>query len=157
LVLFKTVQEGFLHIDNPTSERAEFVPIATNEPKYEHSRRNGYFNIKTNFPIVHQSWARGEEEIEQKIQNWGHKDDFDVQAYFKRWKTLDEQNYKDFVNFHPISPESWAMLKMVKAASTAELIQHFRLHPPLHFSPKFLRRVNSIWHSRLNAVLKKLG
>ena len=61
------------------------MPIATNVPIYEYGRKNGHFNHQSPFFMVHDTWARSEEEILQKIQNWGHKTDFDVMKYFEFW------------------------------------------------------------------------
>ncbi len=157
LILYKIVDNGFLLIETPKTEQIEYIAIATNEPHYEYGRKNGYFNIKTDFAIVHQSWARSEAEVQQKVQNWGHKEDFDVQAYYESWKGLNGTNYKRYLNFHPITPGSWASLQMVAARSIAGLISYFRQHPPLTIPKSYLRKENSIWRSRIKAVLKKLG
>src|SRR5688572_4515370 len=49
LVLFKRVEGGFLYVDPIVAENVEFMQIATREPAYEYGRRNGNFNIHTNF------------------------------------------------------------------------------------------------------------
>jgi hypothetical protein len=155
VVLFKTVEGGFLTINAELPETVDFFPIATNDPKYEYGRRNGHFNVKANFSIVHQTWAREEAEVEQKIQNWGHKEDFDVAAYFEHWKTLNGHNFQEFINFHPIVPSNWPSLTKVNGNSIAELIEYFRRNPPFTLTPAYLRKQNSIWRSRFNSLLKK--
>lgn len=100
----------------------EWVPVVTNYPKYVFGRRNGYFNYKFDSPIIHQSWARSETEIQQKISNWGHKNDFDVQQFFEKWKKLDVSNYKEWLDFHPIDGKVWHELVLIEGKTIKELI-----------------------------------
>lgn len=122
ITLFKKTSEGFFYI-SPTAKAIEFIQIATREPHYENGRRNGNFNHLTDFIILHQSWARDEQEIGQKLQNWGHKSDFNTQHFFQQWQTLNISNYKNFKNFHPMSPDLWPGLTFVAAASENDLIR----------------------------------
>ena len=117
--LFKKVGTGYLLIKGEN----EWFTIASNKPKYEFGRRNGYFNYRLNSAILHQSWAREEAEIHQKVNNWGHKNDFDVIAFFEKWKLLNADNYKTWLNFHPIQKEVWQSLIFIKGTSIQELIK----------------------------------
>ncbi len=82
ITLFKQLPEGFLYVAPESKSNLEFIQIATRHPVYMYGRRNGHFNIYTNFQIVHQSWARSEAEILQKLGNWGHRDDVDASRFF---------------------------------------------------------------------------
>lgn len=155
LILYKTVEQGYLLVESMEPETIEYIAIATNRPAYEHGRKNGYFNVKTDFALVHQSWARNEQEIKAKIDNWGHKEDFDTEKYFERWKSLDENNYKEYKDIHPVLGRIWPSLRKVEAASIQGLIEHFRRNPPVQLSANYLRRQNSIWYSRLRALASK--
>jgi hypothetical protein len=154
ITLFKETDTGYLLIKNSTYLSSDFIPIASLHPHYEFGRKNGYFNIKTDFFILHQSWARSENEVAQKLQNWGHKQDFDVNAYFNVWKELRRDNYKTYQNFHPIVPGNWGRLEFIDASSIGNLINYFSEYQPFKISKSYLQKQNSIWLSRLQSLLK---
>jgi hypothetical protein len=156
ITLFKQFEDGYLWIKNDDYTRQEIIPLATNKPDYEFGRRNGYFNIFTNYAVLHQSWARSEQEIQQKIENWGHNRDFDVQAYFNFWKSISTENYKQISNFHPISPENWNQLVYEQSRDIEHLIRTLKNKSLVGFPPSYLIFKNSIWISRLKKVLSML-
>lgn len=118
-IMFKQINHGNLFIKG----RMEWVPVITNNPNYEFGRRNGYFNYKFDSAMIHQSWARSETEIQQKICNWGHKNDFDVQDFFQRWKKLNADNYTEWTDFHPINGAVWHELILIKGETIDELLE----------------------------------
>ncbi len=122
ITLFKQLPEGFLYVAPEKKSNLEFIQIATRHPVYMYGRRNGHFNIYTNFQIVHQSWARSEAEILQKLGNWGHRDDVDANRFFEFWQALDADNYAGVRDFHPTHPGTWRKLVLVKAKDVSELM-----------------------------------
>ncbi len=112
LTLFKKVSNGYLFI----AESVETLDFATNNPVYDVARNNtsGNEQICWEDMVLHQSWARTSEEIYFKLQNWGHKDDFNVDSFFKIWAAIDEHNHHIIKNFHPLWPGIWPRLKFVK-------------------------------------------
>jgi hypothetical protein len=153
--MYKQVKNGCLFISENEQE-LEFIPIATRYPHYEFGRRNGYFNIKTPFVILHQSWARSEQEILQKISNWGHKEDFDVMQYYQRWQTLNETNFGAYQNFHPIHPEIWKQLEFREGQDLPTIIANLKNAPPFNIDKRKLRKENSVWRSRIKHYLSKI-
>ncbi|HTH54669.1 MAG TPA: hypothetical protein VL728_01400 [Cyclobacteriaceae bacterium] len=155
VTLFKQVDSGFLYVTPSQTEDLEYIQIATRTPNYQYGRRNGYFNMYTNFLIVHQSWARAEEEIRQKIANWGHNKDFHQNEFLKKWKSLDSSNYRDLINFHPIDKSVWPRLQIQKSTDITDLIRSFA---HVEF-PKYklwqLYFKNSLLISRIIALFKK--
>lgn len=123
ITLFKKIDERFYFV-LPTPKSIEFIQIATKEPVYENGRRNGNFNIYTNFTILHQSWARNEDEVKNKLKNWGHKTDFDTEIYFNKWKSLNTNNFHEYKNFHPIQPDVWPSLGFTNARNELDLIHN---------------------------------
>jgi hypothetical protein len=121
LHLYKRLPDGFLVVIPNKVAEMEFIQIASRNPHYEYGRRNGDFNIHTNFVILHRSWARSEIEIETKIYNWGHSRDFDQQEYLLKWKVLNRLNYTTYKNFHPVKPHTWRNLAFVPATSVSAL------------------------------------
>ncbi len=136
--MFKKTNHGFFFVKG----KPEWFSIATNNPSYSFGRRNGYFNLLFDSPIIHQSWAREESEILQKIKNWGHKDDFDTQSFFRKWKSLSVQNYLDWENFHPIEEGVWEKLILIKGDNIQDLIK----------DNKLLQKLKS--YSKLEILLK---
>ncbi len=121
VTLYKQQAEGFLYIEN--NERFSFI---TNISNYEYTRNNNKVrNHFTNINVIHQSWARTDNEIQTKIKNWGHRDDFDTQKYFEFWKNLSNTNYMNYKNIHPLSPNVWNELKFLPSLSIEEFIQEY--------------------------------
>ncbi|GGA88903.1 hypothetical protein GCM10008015_31800 [Flavobacterium palustre] len=82
VTLFKEVENGYVFIDND-----ERFPFITNQNFNTHSRRNIHIkNFYSNISVIHQSWARGERDIKIKVENWGHRDDFNTKDYIQFWK-----------------------------------------------------------------------
>jgi hypothetical protein len=153
-VLFKQTEKGYLCIDPITIDRVEYMQIATRQPYYEYGRRNGNFNLYTNFLILHQSWARSESEIKDKIANWGHSNDFDRKKYFDFWKSLNSSNYNEAIDFHWLQPKAWPRLVLIQARSINEIITHSSKIRFPYLSSIVLFYKNSRTISRLKKVIK---
>lgn len=118
ITLFRSLPDGFLYIEN--NEQFTFI---TNQSFNTDLRNNIKIrNFYTNIAVIHQSWARSEEEILFKIKNWGHRDDFDTLEYFHFWKNVTSENYNSFKDFHPISPKIWNKLQFVNSLTIDEFI-----------------------------------
>lgn len=157
LNLYKQIPQGMLWIKPNTFEQIHFAPIATRYPVYEHGRLNGFFNILTEFSILHQSWARDEAEIWEKLSNWGHSTDFDVEKYFLHWKKVNKDNYKRYINFHFLYPKTWPALELkqnVSVISDLLTLNDVDFHLPI--TQWQLRKANSIWLSRLNKLVNSI-
>lgn len=118
--LFKQTASGYLLIEGSV----EPLNFATNNPVYDLARSNNSGNeyIYWDDLVLHQSWARSQEEIKLKLSNWGHRDDFNTNSFFKLWDAIDEFNYYCLSNFHPLTPDLWPRLKVVKG-SIAEILK----------------------------------
>jgi len=122
ITLFKYDSEGFFIVKNNPLHR-EFVAFATNDPLYVYGRNNGCSNYYTNCLILHQSWARSEDEIVKKIDSWGHTKDVDFTSFKNGWLLLNIGNYKSYKNLHPLKPAMWQSLERVEADSIQSLIK----------------------------------
>lgn len=121
ITLFKQNDKGYFVI-NPFEET---VPIAFNKPQYKFARHSEGDYVVVDWRIIHQSWARSREEIQMKVKNWGHNRDFDVYEFFEHWDKLNENNYKEYIDFHPIYKGVWKSLSFVPAKNIQELIDHY--------------------------------
>ncbi len=116
--IYKKVANGYLLIDEYNS-----FYLGSNKPDYIRARKNhDQQKIYLPYFALHQSWARTEEEIYFKLQNWGHNEDFDVDRYFEFWNSIDENNYQEFHNFHPLNDKDWKKLVFVPAQNMEDLI-----------------------------------
>lgn len=141
--LFKELPEGFLLID----DSFETLCLATNHPVYDLARNNDAENEKLHWDklLLHQSWARSADEIQQKLDNWGHKDDFNTKSFFRLWNAIDEHNYNFLRNFHPLNSEIWPKLTFFKGTIddilNSEELKNFKTkkRPPLKQKSFFSR------------------
>jgi hypothetical protein len=154
ITLYKQIGEGFFFVKPEHFDQVEFIQIATKWPEYEYGRRNGNFNFYTDFAILHLSWARSEAEVWEKLNNWGHKNDFNVAAYYDKWRGLNRSNYKEYKNFHHVTPALWPRLDYIAAKDVAALVQDGGFTSALPVRARQLRSKNSIWISRFKKLLK---
>lgn len=148
VTLFRQLPEGYLYIDNN-----EQFPFITNQNNNTHTRRNNHVrNFQTQINVIHQSWARSENEIEIKIKNWGHRHDFDTMKYFDFWKSLNFSNYHTHKNIHPLSPEVWNELRYLECDTVDEFIARFSGKKRQLLSPLPLKK---IFKTAIKKVLKK--
>lgn len=121
VTLFKNKSDGYFYIEN-----GERFPFVTNTPNFEACRANKSIrNHFTNFNVIHNSWARTDSEIQMKIKNWGHRDDFDTLKFFEFWQSLDNENYNNYKDFHPLVPEVWNKLLFMTCNSVEDFISKY--------------------------------
>lgn len=82
-------------------------------------------SFNSNISVINQLWARKEGEIKQKINNWGHKDDFDTQSYYDFWSKLNENNFKEYKDFHPMNPKMWDKLYLLESDNIDDFIEKY--------------------------------
>ena len=134
--------------------------MATNVPIYEGARRNGHFNVIVPHYVIHETWARSEQELWFKINSWGHSDQemkeeaFRI-SYFNLWKALDEFNYRYIKNFHPGLPHAWPALGFCRGDTISEFIANFG-QPKFPHSKAFMLLYNSRNIARLKTIVLKL-
>lgn len=127
VTLFKQTDEGFFVI-SPFTESCFLI---TNVPEYINARLpKNNFSLKLPVNNIHQSWARTQNEILQKINNWGHNNDFDTADFYNKWDNLNQENYTQFKNFHPIYPMDWPDLRFIPAKNVEEFIVNFEKNYP---------------------------
>jgi hypothetical protein len=128
-VIYKKVQGGFLMVDYGDT-LPEMIPMATTRPQYERARQNSFYNYYATTPVLHQSWARDEQELWFKINNWGHSsEELEMQqkrvSYFNLWKSMDKFNYLYIHDIHPVKPDVWPRLQFYPEQEEAALVGSF--------------------------------
>lgn len=155
--IFKKVAGGYLIVDNSDGEW-ESMPFATNKPEYLNARRNSHFNVVSPFFVIHETWSRSREELVQKLNSWGHHNDFlDKDKYLKFWDNMDDFNYKYVHKFHPLKPEVWKKLLYIQADSIEVLIKKIRESDFINVSGRYLFFRNSRNWNRFISILNKFG
>lgn len=147
VTLFKHNEEGFFVI-TPFEEKCMLI---TNYPQYEYARlTNKGRTLPLDYYLIHQSWARDEKEIVEKINNWGHKNDFDTSQFLDLWKELNANNYKTFKNFHPLDKAQWKELSFFPAKNIDEFISTFSKEYPqknLHLDLSWTKKIKMLVRS----------
>jgi hypothetical protein len=144
--LIKQTPTGFIYSVLKTP------PLATNDPVYEYGRTNGHFNIHSNSFIAHITWARPEEEVKYKLENWGHSHEFNGKSFLKIWQAMDEFNWRYIKDFHPMGKENIDRLYFLEARNLEEFVK--TVNTKNHsLTPKQLLD-NNIWISRFKKILK---
>lgn len=117
--LFKQLSSGYLIINNTV----ETLSFATNNPVYDLARNNESGNMQVHWDdlVLHQSWARSSSEIQMKLTNWSHKNDFNTESFYNLWNAVDEFNYRCLRDFHPLHAVSWPGL-MVARGTIGEIL-----------------------------------
>ncbi|WP_394676575.1 hypothetical protein [uncultured Sphingobacterium sp.] len=127
IVLFKKTTDGFFII----SPYNELCSLVTNLPFYSKARATQ--NTKEyilNYYVIHQSWARENSEIQQKINNWGHVNDFDTIEFYRSWDKLSAENYENYLDFHPLPACSWEKLDFFPASNLDNFIKSINVKLP---------------------------
>lgn len=107
--VFKTFGNQVLLIAPPN----EPVPVATMmRGAYCSCRLTAQPALMSPLRLLHFSWGRTANELMQKLANWGHRHDFDIEKYYKLWESVDLQNYTQLRDFHPLNGPAWPSLQL---------------------------------------------
>lgn len=126
ITLFKRLDDGILYIKQPDP-----FTTGSNLPQYTSARKSKkQMKLYVPFLLLHQSWARTEEELDRKLRNWGHNVDFDINDYVNFWKNLNKDNYHTAINFHPLSPRAWNKLDFCPGSTIEEVLENLKKDLP---------------------------
>lgn len=114
ITVFKTFGDKCLVANEPDS----MTSVATRIPGiYQYARVTGQKRQAGNLVLLHYSWGRTRDELEQKLTNWSHARDFDVGRFLALWDSVTLDNYSQFRDFHPLHPPLWRNLSVLKLPS----------------------------------------
>ena len=116
------------------SKSLENFVFATNKPEYINMRdsfANININIRNSF-FIHDTWGRNYEEMKIKLNNWSHKDEFNVKSFLNLWNAIDKYNYKSIGNFHPFN-HSWKGLEYVDCEHIDDLLANVKINKLKYF------------------------
>ena len=123
LTLYKKLPAGYLAVKNGGT-----LQFATTRPQYSLARMIEHpVNILYPQKVVHDSWARTEQDLWTKLKNWGHNSDFNIDEYFRFWKWINEENYIHVQDFHPLAPKVWHELDYIEALNIPDLLRRLKV------------------------------
>jgi hypothetical protein len=92
----------------------EAAPVATRAPeRYQFARVTDQTAVISPLNMLHLSWGRTEEELLQKLTNWGHSTDIDIEKTIGLWRATTLENYQQRRNFHPLHSRLWQALEVI--------------------------------------------
>jgi hypothetical protein len=110
-VVFKRFGDDYLVIDKDNS----WISVATRrQGRYTGCRDTKEFKRRSPLRMLHFSWGRDEEELQQKLESWTHAGDFDTVKFLAFWKSVTLENYHQFRNFHPMDGKDWPSLRLIR-------------------------------------------
>ncbi len=129
--VFKKSQQGYFYVAFGKGKMPENAPVATNVPVYERARNNGHFNHISPYYFVHETWARSEDELRYKLNNWGHSaEELELkekrESFLKLWRAIDKYNYMLVRDIHPAVPDVWPGLAYCEAADMNDFISQMK-------------------------------
>ncbi|MEW4925176.1 hypothetical protein [Algibacter sp. 2305UL17-15] len=119
--LYKKTENGYFYVNEATK-----TVVATNYPDYKVGRKTKGKVIYFNALILHECLARDREKLIQKLTNWGHNEEVDLDGFMKKWDSVNETNYKEMENFFFLEPEKWKYLDFIEGKNSTELFENFR-------------------------------
>jgi hypothetical protein len=92
----------------------EAVRVATHSPHlYRFARVTDQTPVLSPLLLLHLAWCRTEEELLQKLTNWGHSTEIDIEKTVGLWRATTLENYQQLRNFHPLYGPLWQFLQVV--------------------------------------------
>ncbi len=135
---YKKVPGGMLYVSKPDKFMA-----ATNFPNYKVGRVTRERIIYIDDLVMHEAISRTKEELETKLDNWGHNTDIDKKAYLEKWEAVNENNYTEYQDFFYLKPEGWKTLSFMPGDTIEELRENFYTQrKEIAPSPSFLASKN---------------
>lgn len=113
--MYKKLDDGYLLVKEPTR-----VLVTTNAPNYRTGRKAKQQIVYKPYMVLHECLSRTEEELVQKLENWGHNKQVNS-TFLEKWKTTTKANYKERRDFFYIEPEKWKELIYVNGTNIKEL------------------------------------
>lgn len=113
--VFKHVDGGILYVNEPTK-----VLLATNYPNYKVARKTKERIIYTDNVLLHECLARTEEDLQFKLDNWGHKHQLN-DGFFDKWRKANSKNYKTIEDVFYMEPHKWKRLSFFPTQNLNEI------------------------------------
>jgi hypothetical protein len=108
--------------------RPEATTVATRAPhRYTYARVTDQPAVLAPLFMLHLAWGRTEEELVQKVTNWGHSTEIDIPKTVGLWRATNLDNYHQRRDFHPLLGPLWQCLKVIDWPPTPLVEGHWSL------------------------------
>ncbi len=106
--IYKYLEDGILYVKDTCK-----VLLATNYPNYKLARQTRERVIYVDTYVFHESLARTEEELQEKLNNWGHTHELNS-TFLEKWRKANAQNYKQIKDVFYLTGKQWSTLGFIK-------------------------------------------
>jgi len=112
--VFKIINNDKYLLTVPKSPDLDYMPVATfSKGEFKEPRKTGNNVVLSPLNLLHYTWGRTRLELENKLSNWSHSNDFDTKLYLSFWDKINLNNYHLAKDFHPLFPPMWSSLRLV--------------------------------------------
>ncbi len=112
ITVYRIFGDDALVVERP---QKAMIPVGSVQgTKLNLCRETSQPDSHSNLVLLHNSWGRTRAELKQKLENWGHSQDFDTDKYLELWDSIDMDNYQNYTNLHPLNGPLWPKLRKVK-------------------------------------------
>jgi hypothetical protein len=134
--IYKYVDGGILYVKNTCK-----ALYATNYPNYKQARQTRERIIYLDGFTFHESLSRSEKDLENKINNWGHRDEVNPE-FMDKWKRANKDNYLDIKDVFYLNGTQWKELGFVPVKNMEDIKRHFAETKEMAITPFFLWKKN---------------
>ena len=112
--IYKYLEDSMLYVNQATK-----FYVATNYPNYKLAKNTKERIIYINSYVLHEGLSRTEEELEYKLNNWGHKEDVNP-TFLTKWKKANKDTYKDIKDVFYMNPTTWKSLSIFNSKEKSD-------------------------------------
>jgi hypothetical protein len=92
----------------------ERITVATRSPQlFRCARITGQPYTRSPLRMLHLCWCRTEDELLQKLTNWGHSEEIDINKFVDMWRATTLENYHRLKDFHFLNGPLWPFLEVI--------------------------------------------
>lgn len=143
--IYKYLEQGMLYVKHPTK-----VMLATNLPNYQKARNTKQRIIYTDNVLLHECLSRTEQQLQLKLENWGHADEINPH-FLEKWKQANQHNYQQLKNLFYLDPKRWKSLGHFPTQDRTEIKKIISQTPSLKPGSAFLFAKNfGQWFKSIN-------
>lgn len=135
--LYKYVEGGVMYVD-----KLDKFMVATNYPNYKIGRHGKCRSIYVDSVSLHDCLSRSRNELEMKLDNWGHNADINKKDFLKKWDSVNISNYKNIRGFFYLDPMHWKTIEFMNGNSLQELLINFKSSDTIKITRFFLAKKN---------------
>lgn len=108
ITVYKALPDALLVVDDPEFQVMQVGGWARGG---YHAPRLSHEPVRMSpIKLLHYSYGRTQAQLEQKMANWGHSGEVDVDAFMRIWRSVDAANHREHRDLHPVWGPVWPRL-----------------------------------------------